>query len=467
MSEHGAARPPGPRPTGSTEQPRRAGRYGRAPLLALAATVALEQGERLSLSQAVDGLQRAFGVSDQAIGFLPAAMILVGVVGAFPFGFLADRLRRTALLGFGMVAWTVAMALNALAPGYGSLFAARLGVGAVEANGPAAVSLLSDYYPVRERAKRMGLYQSGALVGAVVGLVGGGIAVAAGGWRWAFWMWLPLGIAVSLWMFRLPEPRRGDQDADFHDGNHTPAGGAGGAADAAPVELPRPRRVGTLDYARASVRDVYRELLSIPTMWFGLMALTISALLLNGLQFWSVEYFKRVHDLGATGAGAITAVFGLGSAVGILGGGFLADRLLLRGVLNARVHVVAFASVGAAVLLLPAFLSTNLAVTAPLMVLGGMLLTVPIAPGEAIVNDVVVAQLRGRAATVRSVVRSLGAAGPVLVGFLSDAYGLRLAVAGIVPAYALGGLVMLLAARTYPTDLAFVGAETGRLRAEM
>jgi light-regulated signal transduction histidine kinase (bacteriophytochrome) len=72
---------------------------------------------------------------------------------------------------------------------------------------------------------------------------------------------------------------------------------------------------------------------------------------------------------------------------------------------------------------MPAFWSTNLAVTAPLLFIGGAFLTPPVAPAEALVSDVVVAELRGRAATVRSVVRALSSAGPVFIGLLSNAIG--------------------------------------------
>ena len=58
--------------------------YGAFPVVALAGTLALEQGERLSLSQAFDGIQADFGVSDSALGGLGAAMVLVGVVGEHP-----------------------------------------------------------------------------------------------------------------------------------------------------------------------------------------------------------------------------------------------------------------------------------------------------------------------------------------------------------------------------------------------
>ena len=444
---------------------RRAVRYGWMPLVALAGTIALESGERQSLSQAVDGIQHSFHVSDAAIGWLPAAMIIIGLVGSFPFGILADRMRRTLLMGIAMLVWTACMGLNGLAVGYTVLFLTRMGVGVVEANGPAAVSLLSDYYPVKDRAKNMGLYQSGALVGALIGLVGGGAVVGAFGWRWAFWMWLPIGLAVAVFVLAAPEPRRGDQDADFRADVRATSTGEAALEGLARAQLPPPRRTGGLDYQAATVREVWRELMAIRSMWYGAMSLTITAFLLNGLQFWGVPYFKRVFHLGAAQAGGLTALLGVGAALGVLGGGIVADRLFARGIVAARVYVVALGSIAATVLLVPAFLSTNLIVTAPLFFLGGFMLALPSAPGEALVSDVVVAELRGRAATLRSVVRSLAAFSPVIIGAIADSIGLRLALAVVTPLYAIGGVVMLFAARHYAYDLSFVAAESERIRA--
>jgi hypothetical protein len=92
------------------------------------------------------------------------------------------------------------------------------------------------------------------------------------------------------------------------------------------------------------------------------------------------------------------------------------------------------------------------------------MLTLPVAPAEALVSDVVVAQLRGRAATVRSVVRALSAAGPVFIGLLSNHLGLRVALVAFTPIYAVGGIIMLAATRHYPHDVAFVVAESRRRR---
>ena len=457
---------------------RRAVRYGWMPLVALAATTGLESGERQSLSQAIDGIQHQFHVSDTVAGAIPFAMAVVAIAGAIPIGILADRAKRTTLLAGAMLIWTVCIGMNGLATTFVVLFVFRMGIGVVEANGPAALSLLSDYYPAGQRAKVMGLYQSGALAGALIGLVGGGVAVSLGGWQWAFLMWVPIGIAVAVFIARQPEPRRGDQDADFETDMAEAIAldePAAGTVEAVTSLLPPPRRIGTLDYEHCSHRDVGRELLRIPTLWFGVLALTVSQLLLVGLQFWGVPYFKRVHHMGAAAAGGVASLLGLGAVVGIVGGGFLADRYLRRGVINARVYVVGIGSIVATLLIMPAFASRSLAVTAPLLVLGGIFLTLPVAPAEALVSDVVVAQLRGRAASVRSVVRTLSNIGPLVIGGIavalehggaSKADALRNAIVILAPIYAIGGAIVLFAVRTYPYDLAFVVAESRRCNPE-
>ena len=444
---------------------KRATTYGAFPVIALAATVMLETGERGSLSQAADGLQAHFHVSDFWIGALPTSMTLIGIIGSLPFGHLADRIRRTFLLAGAMGIWTIVMGLNALAPTFLFLFLTRLGVGVVEANGPASISLLSDYYPVRERAKRIGLYQSGALVGSALGLGLAGVFVDTWGFRAAFWMWIPLGIATVIVLLRTPEPARGHQDADFYDEEANVAlMGIDASTLAAKLDLPPPTRVGTLDYETCTWREAYREIFRIRSMWFGVVGITVSSALLSGLGFWGVPFFKEVHHLSASAAGGYAVVFGLGAAVGVVSGGFVADRLLRRGIVNARIYVAVVSSIVATIVFVPAFASSSLAVTLPLFLIGGFFLTLPVAPADALLTDVVVAPLRGRAAALRSIVRSIGGIAPLVIGGLKGAFGLQTALAVFTPIYAVGGLIMWFAARTYPEDLAFVAAESRRLR---
>ncbi len=421
----------------------------------------LEQGERLSLAQAVDGIRDEFGVGRGAVGALASAMVLVGVVGGIPIGVLADKWRRTALLAIAMTVWTVCMGLGAIAPGFVFLFIGRLGVGAVEANGPASVSLMSDYYPVATRARMMGRYQLGGIAGGLVGVGLSGVLVDTYGWRAAFWMWIPFGLVVVLLLTRLPEPERGAQDRAFHHEATTGIETDGVPGVQPDLDLPAPRQ-SQLDYDSASWLQVFAELRHIRSMWFAVMSLTVSTFLSGALQVWGIDFFKTAFDLSATKAGAFVPVIGAGAAIGLLTGGELADGLLRRGVVNARVYVTAAASVLASVFFLPGFLTSSLPAATVLLFFGSLFLTIPIAPSEALMSDVVPAARRGRAAAIRSIVRALAALAPWVVGLLADASSLPTALAIVTPLYAIGGLVMLLAARSYPTDLASAAAETAR-----
>ncbi len=276
------------------------------------------------------------------------------------------------------------------------------------------------------------------------------------------WMWIPFGLLTVFLMTRLPEPARGAQDRAFHEEESQRVDVDNVAGLLPDLHLPPPR-TSTLSYDDASWIEVMRELMKIRSMWFGLMALTISGFLSSALAVWGIDFFKQAFDLSASKAGAFVPAIGGGAVLGLIGGGELADYLLRRGVLNARVYVTAVSSVFATLFLVPAFLTGSLALAAILLFLGSLSMTMPVAPSEALMSDVVPGELRGRAAAIRSIVRALSALAPFIVGVLSDATSLPTALAIIAPMYAVGGLVMLFAARSYPADVAFVAAEARRV----
>src|SRR5260370_23978563 len=113
--------------------------------------------------------------------------------------------------------------------------------------------------------------------------------------------------------------------------------------------------------------------------------------------------------------------------------------MLRGGHVNAGVHVAACGAIGATRVRAPAFASTNLLVSAPLLLAGGILLTMPIAPAEALCTDVVLPQLRGRGVMVRQVVRAAWWGGPYLIGGIfgmiapNTAFGLRWAFGAAWP----------------------------------
>ena len=102
----------------------------------------------------------------------------------------------------------------------------------------------------------------------------------------------------------------------------------------------------------------------------------------------------------------------------------MADRLLRRGIVNARIYVVVVSRRSSRrSRSCPAFVEHEPRRHAcRCFLVGGVFLTLPVAPADAMLTDVVVAPLRGRAAALRSIVRSLGGLTPLVIGALNGVY---------------------------------------------
>jgi hypothetical protein len=146
----------------------------------------------------------------------------------------------------------------------------------------------------------------------------------------------------------------------------------------------------------------------------------------------------------------------------------LADRLLLRGVLRARVWVSGVAYLGAAATMVAAFASRSLWVAAPLLALGSAFGATPIEPQYALLLDVTPTPLRSQASAIADVLGFVSALGYLIVGGLSSLLDgdLRLALLCASPIYAVGGILLLTARHTYVADVALVVAEAKQLRDE-
>jgi MFS family permease len=125
-----------------------------------------------------------------------------------PFGRMADKGSRTKLIAIGLFVWCLFSGLTGFAWDFWSLFFCRVGVGIGEATlGPAAISLLSDYFPVSKRATVTSIYSMGIAIGAGLAAIFGG-ALSGFGWRSAFMLVGFPGIIFAILVFALKEPAK-------------------------------------------------------------------------------------------------------------------------------------------------------------------------------------------------------------------------------------------------------------------
>ena len=124
-------------------------------------------------------------------------------------GAACDRIGARSVQLLGLVVFGLLSAACALAPAGGALIAFRAlqGVGAA-AIVPASLAMLSLIHDrPADRARAIGLWGGAGGIAAAVGPVAGGLLVTFTGWRFVFWVNLPL-VAAALWLTArcLPEP---------------------------------------------------------------------------------------------------------------------------------------------------------------------------------------------------------------------------------------------------------------------
>lgn len=125
-------------------------------------------------------------------------------------GRLADDRGRKRVFLSGMVVFGIGSALCALAPSVGPL----VGFRAVQAVGaallvPASLALLLPEFPASRRAGAVGLWGAAGGVAAAVGPTLGALLVEGPGWRWVFWINVPLCVVAILVGRRLLRESRG------------------------------------------------------------------------------------------------------------------------------------------------------------------------------------------------------------------------------------------------------------------
>ena len=162
---------------------------------ALVVTTALST-IRIDLGASIEELE--WTVNGYTLSF--AVLLMTGAL-------LGDRLGRRRMFVIGIGLFTASSAACALAPGIGTLIAARVvqGAGAALVM-PLALALLTAGFPPEQRGRAMGLFSAVTGLAVLGGPVVGGAITEGLAWEWIFWLNVPIGLAViPLVLTRLEE----------------------------------------------------------------------------------------------------------------------------------------------------------------------------------------------------------------------------------------------------------------------
>lgn len=247
-----------------------------------------------------ESIKQDLGLMDWQLGMLSGfAFAVFYVLMGVPIARIADKGVRRDVISVSLALWSAMTAMCGLAGNFWQLLLARIGVGVGEAGcSPPAHSIISDMFPVEQRATALSTYNMGINFGVLIGFLAGGWINEYLGWRQAFlFVGIP-GVVFAVFVrLTLKEPPRGMSEIKP-------------VSDVAPA-----------------LRDVFQLLWNRVSFRHMAMAAGLHAFVSYGVGGWMAPFLQRVHELGSgETANWLAPVAALPAALGAFLGGYLCDK---------------------------------------------------------------------------------------------------------------------------------------------
>lgn len=265
--------------------------------------------DRLVIGVLKNTLQHELGWTEIEYGYLVVAFTTAYAVGMLVMGRLVDRLGTRAGYTLAMIIWSAAAMAQGLLSSLSAFITARAVLGFGEAGVfPASLKAIAEWFPKRERALAVGVFNAGTNVGAIVTPLVVPWITLRFGWRWTF---ISLGGIGILWLLLWFAVYRPPQEHPR----------------CSPSELEHIQK----DPAEPPCRVAWRALIAHRQTWAFVLGKFITDPIWWFYLFWIPDFLQKSHGLALLQIGLpLVAIYVLADA-GSIAGGWLSSSLLRRG----------------------------------------------------------------------------------------------------------------------------------------
>lgn len=368
----------------------------------------LNAADRSIIVAVMPSLRDEFGLSNTSLAVLNSLFFWIYAVAAFISGRMGDSVRRTRIIIYGLIFWSVATGLTGLSTGFVMLLACRGLVALGEATYyPTATALISDWHQPRWRSRALSLHQTGVFAGAGLGAFFAGYLADKISWHAPFFIFAVVGIIHA-------------------------------------VVLQRWLR----DAPAQSAREPGAEPLGVIWKIKPAAMLCVVFFLANGastgVTVWAPTYVHDALKLDLAGSALVgSATINIAGFLTVPFGGWLADTIAKRTAIG-RFYTLAIGLTLAAILLLPlASVSTAAGV-------GLVLVLTSFGKGifdgciYSAMHDVVPAHARATAVGAMTMIGFFGAGvTPFIVAWASDSFGMAAGMTSLAGFYVIAVVLIL------------------------
>ncbi|WP_375203399.1 spinster family MFS transporter [Hyphococcus sp.] len=368
--------------------------------------------DRSIISLLVEPIKADLNLSDTQFSLLTGfAFVFFYAFLGLPIARLADVKSRRVIIGIGVAFWSFATMLCGLASNFWHLFWARVGVGAGESSfAPATFSIITDSFPPEKLPRAFAINSLGFIAGAGISNLAGGAIIAAitavgvinlpfigdlKPWQMTFIIVGLPGFVVAAMMATVEEPKRKGQLKQ-----------SDGKAKALPV--------------KEIFSYLHQERRTYAPMF---MSLAVKVLLSYGAVLWLPALFIRTYGWTAPQIAYVLGILSLITApLGLWLGSFISERWAKAGRNDAYMRLVLYASIGLMPFAIAYPLVDNAWLAIVLYGVNTFIASIGIAPGNAALQVVTPAEMRGQVrALYQFVFNVVGyAAGPLIIALFTD-----------------------------------------------
>ena len=266
--------------------------------------------DRICMAQAIVPIQRDLHLSNTQISLVGMAFTLAYGLFEIPCGRWGDRFGSRIVLTRIVVWWSIFTAFTGFCNGFYALVLVRFMFGVGEAGAfPNAARVITRWFPTFERGRVQGVMLAAAQFGAVLAPAATAQLIERIGWQWTFAVFGLVGIfwAIGFWWWFRDDPAQ---------------------------------HLGVNSAELAHIREALKE--SIPPVhgpipWKAALSnrgvLTLCCIMILGafytylIYVWFPKYLQNARGVDNIRAGNLTSLVIAGSALGMLLGGWLGDRI--------------------------------------------------------------------------------------------------------------------------------------------
>ncbi|HWR13388.1 MAG TPA: MFS transporter [Terriglobales bacterium] len=265
--------------------------------------------DRLVIGVLKNTLMVELGWSETDYGYLVMAFTFSYAIGMVVIGRIVDWLGTRLGYVFAMVTWSLAAMSHGFLSSLSGFIAARSVLGFGEAGVfPASLKAVAEWFPKKERALAVGIFNAGTNVGAIITPPLVAWITYHWGWRMAF---ISLGgvgliwLVLWMWIYKEPEdhPRVSKSELDYIKSD--------------PVDPPGRMPWSSLLGYRQTWAFMLGKFITDPIWWFYL--------------FWVPGFLQKEHGLKLMDVGLPLVVIYLIADVGSIAGGWASSSMIRHG----------------------------------------------------------------------------------------------------------------------------------------